>query len=62
MGRLDARIGKLETVLIKPAPKEWRLLSRLDPEFKRQCAEAEAAGAQVIALVPLEPLAQPAPA
>lgn len=59
MGRLNERLGKLEATLIKPAPQEWRLLSSLDPDFERQCAEATAAGAHVIVMVPLEPLPTP---
>ena len=59
MGRLDERVGKLETALIKSPPQEWRLLSSLDPEFDLQRAEAEAAGANVIVMVPLEPLPNP---
>ena len=61
MGRLDERVGKLETALIKPVPQEWRLLSSLEHDFGRRLAEAEAAGANVIVMVPLKPLAQPAP-
>ena len=59
MGRLDERVGKLDTALIKSPPQEWRLLSSLDPEFELQRAEAEAAGANVIVMVPLEPLPTP---
>lgn len=53
MGRLDERVGKLETALIKPTPQEWRLLSSLDPDFQARLAEAEEAGAHVIVMVPL---------
>jgi len=61
MARLEPRIERLESRMTKPAPREIRLLSGLDPDYEQQFADAREAGAGVIVMVPLEPLPQERP-
>lgn len=57
MKPLERRILDLESRHVpEPTRRKMVLLSGEDPDFNQRLAEAEADGAQVIALVPLKPI------
>lgn len=58
MARLEPRIERLESRMTEPVPREIRLLNGGAADYEQQLADAQAAGIDVIVLVPVWPLPQ----
>ena len=58
MARLEPRIERLESRMTEPGPREIRLLNGGAADYEQQLADAQAAGIDVIVLVPVWPLPQ----